>query len=56
MPLSGENERAGTIETDKQVELYEATNGMEGGTLRCNPVIILTFQEAKSIKRFRRQP
>ena len=50
MPLSGENERVGTIETDKQVELYEATNGMEGGTLRCNPVIILTFQEAKSIK------
>ena len=31
----------------RQAELYEATNGREGGTLKGNPVIILTFKGSK---------
>ena len=33
-----------------QVEQYEATNGVEGGTLGGRPVIVLTFRGAKSGK------
>ena len=36
--------------TREQVELYEATNGVKGGTLAGKPVIILTFKGAKSGK------
>ena len=34
----------------QQVELYEATNGVEGGTLNGKQVIVLTFKGAKSGK------
>src|SRR6266849_7390078 len=34
----------------EQVELYEATNGVEGGTFDGKPVIVLTFKGAKSGK------
>jgi len=36
-----------------QVELYEATNGAEGGTQNGKPVIVLTSQGAKSGKSVR---
>lgn len=36
--------------TREQVELYEATNGVDGGTLNGKPVIVLTFKGAKSGK------
>jgi len=42
--------RVGTIEPVKQVELYETTNGVEGGTLNGKLVIVLTFKGAKSGK------
>src|SRR6266481_3190592 len=50
MPLSGEYEPSRNDRDRKQVELYEATNGIEGGTLNGKPVIILTFKGAKSGK------
>jgi deazaflavin-dependent oxidoreductase (nitroreductase family) len=50
MPLSGEYKPSPNDRTRKQVELYEATNGVEGGTLKGKPVIILTFKGAKSGK------
>ena len=50
MPLSGEYEPSRNDRDRKQVELYEATNGLEGGTLNGRPVIILTFKGAKSGK------
>src|SRR5216684_8800342 len=33
---------APSIESAEQVEMYEATNGVEGGTLNGKPVIVLT--------------
>src|SRR5690348_9930985 len=50
MPLSGEDEPSWTDRDRKQVELYEATNRLKGGTLNDKPVIILTFKGAKSGK------
>jgi F420H(2)-dependent quinone reductase len=50
MPLSGEFEPSRNDRDRRQVELYEATNGREGGTLNSKPVIILTFKGAKSGK------
>jgi len=50
MPLSGEYEPSRNDRDRKQVELYEGTNGIEGGTLNGKPVIILTFKGAKSGK------
>src|ERR1700689_2164757 len=50
MPLSGEYEPSRNDRDRRQVELYEATNGKEGGTLNGKPVIILTFKGAKSGK------
>jgi deazaflavin-dependent oxidoreductase (nitroreductase family) len=50
MPLSGEYEPSRNDRDRKQVELYEATNGIEVGTLNGKPVIILTFKGAKSGK------
>jgi F420H(2)-dependent quinone reductase len=50
MPLSGEYEPSRNDRDRRQVELYEATNGREGGTLNGKPVIILTFKGAKSGK------
>jgi len=50
MPLTGEYEPSQNDRTRKQVELYEATNGVKGGTLNGKPVIVLTFKGAKSGK------
>ena len=50
MPLTGEYEPSQNDRTREQVELYEATNGKEGGTLAGKPVIVLTFKGAKSGK------
>jgi deazaflavin-dependent oxidoreductase (nitroreductase family) len=50
MPLSGEYEPSRNERDRRQVEIYEATNGREGGTLNGKPVIILTFMGAKSGK------
>ena len=50
MTLIGEYEPSRNDRDRKQVELYEATNGTEGGTLNGKPVIILTFKGAKSGK------
>jgi F420H(2)-dependent quinone reductase len=50
MPLTGEYEPSQNDRTREQVELYEATSGVKGGTLKGKPVIILTFRGAKSGK------
>ena len=50
MPLNGEYEPSPSERVRRQVELYEATNGTEGGTLNGKPVIVLTSQGAKSGK------
>jgi F420H(2)-dependent quinone reductase len=50
MPLTGEYEPSQNDRTREQVELYEATNGTKGGTLKGKPVIVLTFKGAKSGK------
>jgi F420H(2)-dependent quinone reductase len=50
MPLNGEYEPRRNDRTREQVELYEATNGVDGGTLNGKPVIVLTFKGAKSGK------
>jgi F420H(2)-dependent quinone reductase len=50
MPLTGEYEPSQNDRTREQVELYEATNGVKGGTLNGKPVIVLTFKGAKSGK------
>jgi len=48
--LTGEYEPSQNDRTREQVELYEATNGAKGGTLKGKPVIVLTFKGAKSGK------
>jgi deazaflavin-dependent oxidoreductase (nitroreductase family) len=50
MSLNSEYEPSRNDRDRKQVELYEATNGLAGGTLNDKPVIILTFKGAKSGK------
>jgi len=50
MPLTGEYEPSSNDRAREQVELFERTNGVEGGTLKGMPVIILTFKGAKSGK------
>jgi deazaflavin-dependent oxidoreductase (nitroreductase family) len=50
MPLTGGYELSPNDRVREQVELYEATNGLEGGTMAGKPVIILTFKGAKSGK------
>ena len=50
MPLTGEYEPSQNDRTREQVELYEGTNGVKGGTLNGKPVIVLTFKGAKSGK------
>ena len=50
MPLHGEYEPSPSERVRRQVELYEATNGAEGGTQKGKPVIVLTSQGAKSGK------
>jgi F420H(2)-dependent quinone reductase len=50
MPLTGEYEPSTSEWARKQAELYEATDGAEGGELRGMPVIVLTTVGAKSGK------
>src|SRR5437773_562915 len=50
MPLTGRYEPSPSARSAKQVELYEATNGQEGGHLRGRPVIVLTSVGAKTGK------
>ena len=50
MPLQGEYEPSPTPWVREQVELYEASNGAEGTTLRGVPVIIVTTRGVKSGK------
>ena len=50
MPLKGEYAPSKSDWARKQAELYEATNGEKGGTLRGMPVIVLTSVGAKTGK------
>jgi F420H(2)-dependent quinone reductase len=50
MPLTGEYEPGTSAWSRRQAELYEATNGKEGGDLRGRPVVVLTSVGAKSGK------
>jgi deazaflavin-dependent oxidoreductase (nitroreductase family) len=50
MSLNGEYQPSRNDRTREQVEQYEATNGVEGGTLNGKPVIVLTFKGARSGK------
>ena len=50
MPLTGEYEPSTSARSRTQTELYEATNGEEGGDLRGRPVIVLTSVGAKTGK------
>ena len=50
MPLTGEYEPGTSEWSRKQTELYEATDGREGDTLRGKPIIVLTSVGAKSGK------
>jgi F420H(2)-dependent quinone reductase len=54
MPLSGD-QPSRSDRTREQVKLSEATNGVEGGTFKGKPVIVLTFKGAKS-DRIRKMP
>ena len=47
MPLSVEYEPSSVDRTCEQVEPYEKTNGVEGGTLNGKPVIVITYKGAK---------
>jgi deazaflavin-dependent oxidoreductase (nitroreductase family) len=48
MPLVGEYEPSTVTWARKQTELYEASNGEQGGDLRGQPVIVLTSVGAKT--------
>src|SRR5260370_21861756 len=50
MRLNGEYEASQNDRTREQVKLYEATNGVEGGTFNGKPVIVLTYKGARSGK------
>jgi F420H(2)-dependent quinone reductase len=50
MPLTGKYEPSQNDRTREQVEIYEATNGVKGGTLNGKPLIVVTFKGAKSGK------
>src|SRR5690242_11840737 len=50
MGLEGEYEPSTADWSRRQVELYEATNGEQGGDLRGRPVIVLTSRGARSGK------
>ena len=50
MPLNGEYEPSSVDRTREQVELYEKTGGVEGGTMQGKPVVIVTYKGAKSGK------
>lgn len=50
MPLTGDYEPGTSAWSRKQTELYEATNGEEGGDLRGRAIIVLTSMGAKTGK------
>ncbi len=50
MPLTGEYKPSTSAWARKQTELFEATNGAEGGDLRGRPIVILTSVGAKTGK------
>jgi deazaflavin-dependent oxidoreductase (nitroreductase family) len=50
MPLIGEYEPGTSAWSRQQTEIYEATNGQQGGDLRGRPVIVLTSVGAKTGK------
>ena len=50
MPLSGEYAPSTSGWARKQTELYESTDGQQGGDLRGRPIIILTSVGAKTGK------
>jgi deazaflavin-dependent oxidoreductase (nitroreductase family) len=50
MPLTGEYEPGASAHSREQVELYEATDGQQGGELLGRPVIVLTSVGAKTGK------
>jgi len=50
MPLTGDYEPSTSAWARNQAELYEATNGQQGGDLRGMPVIVLTSVGAKTGK------
>jgi deazaflavin-dependent oxidoreductase (nitroreductase family) len=50
MPLTGDYEPSSSAWSRKQTELYEATDGKEGGDLRGRPVIVVTSVGAKTGK------
>jgi len=50
VPLTGEYQPGTSASSRKQAELYEATNGEQGGDLRGRPVIILTSVGARTGK------
>ncbi len=50
MPLTGDYQPGTSARSRQQIELYEATNGEQGGDLRGHPVIVLTSVGAKTGK------
>ena len=50
MPLTGEYKPSTSARSRNQTELFEASGGMEGNTLRGMPIIVLTSVGAKSGK------
>jgi F420H(2)-dependent quinone reductase len=50
MPLVGEYEPGTSAWARKQTELFEATNGQQGGDLRGRPIVVLTSVGAKTGK------
>jgi deazaflavin-dependent oxidoreductase (nitroreductase family) len=50
MPLTGEYEPGTSDWARKQLDIFEASNGAEGNTLRGMPIIVLTSVGAKSGK------
>ena len=50
MPLQGDYEPSPSSWSRKQAELFEATNGAEGGDLRGRPIIVLTSLGARTGK------
>ncbi len=50
MPLSGDYEPGTSARSRTQVELFEATNGKQGGDLRGRPVVVLTSVGARTGK------
>lgn len=50
MPLTGEYEPGTAAWARKQLDLYESTNGEQGGDLRGRPVVVLTSVGARTGK------